>query len=264
MVNLFPLIQDYIPLFFMILIRVAGILAAVPAIGTRSVPLQVRIGLVVGLTVILFPVVSEQLRPLTFSFPQILPVMFTEFMVGMVLGFAIRFVMSAFEIAGELIGVQMGINLMSTLDPVAAAGQTPVVGQFMGLLTMLVFFAIDGHHLMFEALVASFHLVPPLHVHLSGFLVESVLKLGIGMFVLALKVGAPVMTALFIVTLGMGILGRSIPQLNVMLNNVPITIGIGLLVLGLSLPLVGSIAESNIQGLGPTLHGLLILMGQPQ
>ena len=72
------------------------------------------------------------------------------------------------------------------------------------------------------------------------------------------------MTALFIVTLGMGILGRSIPQLNVMLNNVPVTIGIGLLVLGLSLPLVGSIAESNIQALGPTLHGLLILMGQPQ
>jgi flagellar biosynthetic protein FliR len=264
MVNLLPLIQDYIPLFAIILVRVGGILAAMPAIGTRSVPLQVRIGLVVGLTIILFPVVSEQLRPLTVSFPQILPLMFTEFMVGMVLGFAIRFVMSAFEIAGELIGVQMGINLMSTLDPVAAAGQTPVVGQFMGLLTMLVFFAIDGHHLMFEALVASFHLVPPLHVHLTGFLVESVLKLGIGMFVLALKVGAPVMTALFIVTLGMGILGRSIPQLNVMLNNVPVTIGIGLLVLGLSLPLVGSIAESNIRGLGPTLHGLLLFMGQPQ
>ena len=264
MVNLLPLIQDYIPLFAIILVRVGGILAAMPAIGTRSVPLQVRIGLVVGLTIILFPVVSEQLRPLTVSFPQILPLMFTEFMVGMVLGFAIRFVMSAFEIAGELIGVQMGINLMSTLDPVAAAGQTPVVGQFMGLLTMLVFFAIDGHHLMFEALVASFHLVPPLHVHLTGFLVESVLKLGIGMVVLALKVGAPVMTALFIVTLGMGILGRSIPQLNVMLNNVPVTIGIGLLVLGLSLPLVGSIAESNIRGLGPTLHGLLLFMGQPQ
>lgn len=264
MVNLLPLIQDYIPLFSIILIRVGGILAAMPAIGTRSVPLQVRIGLVLGLTLILFPVVSGQLKPLTVSFPQILPLMFTEFMVGMVLGFAVRFVMSAFNIAGELIGVQMGINLMSTLDPIAAAGQTPVVGQFMGLLTMLVFFAIDGHHMMFEALVASFHLAPPLHVHLSGFLVESVLKLGIGMFVLALKVGAPVMTALFIVTLGMGILGRSIPQLNVMLNSVPITIGIGLLVLGLSLPLVGSIAQSNIRGLGPTLHGLLLLMGQPQ
>jgi flagellar biosynthetic protein FliR len=264
MVNLLPLIQDYIPLFWVILIRVAGILVAVPAIGSRTVPLQVRIGLVIGVTVILFPIVSDQVRPLTISFPQILPLLFTELMVGLVLGFAIRFVMSAFEIAGELIGLQMGINLISALDPIQGSGHTPIVGQFMGIMAMLIFFAIDGHHLMFEALVASFQLVPPMHVHFSGLLVETILKLGLGMFVLALKVGAPVMTALFIVTLGMGILGRSIPQLNVMLNNIPITIGVGLLVLGLSLPLFGSIAESNLRGLGPTLHGLLSLMGHSQ
>jgi flagellar biosynthetic protein FliR len=213
--------------------------------------------------VILFPIVSDQIRPLTFSFPQVVPLLFTEFMVGMVLGFAISFVMNAFIIAGELIGIQMGINLISALDPVAG-GQVPILGQFMGLLGMLIFLAIDGHHMMFEALVASFQLVPPMHVHFSGFLVESVLKLGVGMFVLALKVGAPVMTAVFIVTLGMGILGRTIPQLNVMLNNVPITIGVGLLVLGLSLPLFGSLAESNLTGIGPTLQGLLSLMGHPQ
>ena len=263
MVNLLPLIQDYIPLFGVILIRVAGIVVAIPAFSSRTVPLHVRIGLLIGLTVILFPIVSDQIRPLTISFPQIVPLLFTEFMVGMVLGFAISFVMNAFIIAGELIGIQMGINLISALDPIAG-GQVPILGQFMGLLGMLIFLAIDGHHMMFEALVASFQLVPPMHVHFSGFLVESVLKLGVGMFVLALKVGAPVMTAVFIVTLGMGILGRTIPQLNVMLNNVPITIGVGLLVLGLSLPLFGSLAESNLTGIGPTLQGLLSLMGHSQ
>ena len=263
MVNLLPLIQDYIPLFGVILIRVAGIVVAIPAFSSRTVPLHVRIGLLIGLTVILFPIVSDQIRPLTISFPQIVPLLFTEFMVGMVLGFAISFVMNAFIIAGELIGIQMGINLISALDPIAG-GQVPILGQFMGLLGMLIFLAIDGHHMMFEALVASFQLVPPMHVHFSGFLVESVLKLGLGMFVLALKVGAPVMTAVFIVTLGMGILGRTIPQLNVMLNNVPITIGVGLLVLGLSLPLFGSLAESNLRGLGPTLQGLLSIMGHSQ
>ena len=263
MVNLLPLIQDYIPLFGVILIRVAGIVVAIPAFSSRSVPLHVRIGLLIGLTVILFPIVSDQVRPLSLSWPQVVPLLFTEFMVGMVLGFAISFVMNAFIIAGELIGIQMGINLISALDPVAG-GQVPILGQFMGLLGMLIFLAIDGHHMMFEALVASFQLVPPMHVHFSGFRVESVLKLGLGMFVLALKVGAPVMTAVFIVTLGMGILGRTIPQLNVMLNNVPITIGVGLLVLGLSLPLFGSLAESNLTGIGPTLQGLLSLMGHPQ
>ena len=263
MVNLLPLIQDYIPLFGVILIRVAGIVVAIPAFSSRSVPLHVRIGLLIGFTVILFPIVSDQMRPLSLSWPQVVPLLFTEFMVGMVLGFAISFVMNAFIIAGELIGIQMGINLISALDPVAG-GQVPILGQFMGLLGMLIFLAIDGHHMMFEALVASFQLVPPMHVHFSGFLVESVLKLGLGMFVLALKVGAPVMIAVFIVTLAMGILGRTLPQLNVMLNNVPMTIGVGLLVLGLSLPLFGSLAESNLTGIGPTLQGLLSLMGHPQ
>ena len=264
MVNLLPLLQDYLPLFWVILIRVGGILVAIPAIGSRTVPLQVRIGLVVGLTVVLFPIVSDHVHPLTISFPQILPLMFTEFMIGMVLGFAIRFVMTAFEIAGDLIGVQMGINLAGALDPVGSSGSVPIIGQFMGMLGMLVFLAIDGHHMMFEALVASFQLVPPLQFHFSGHLVETILSLGVGMFVLALKIGAPVMSALFIVTLGMGILGRSIPQLNVMLNNVPVTIGVGLLVLGISLPLFGAVAESNLRGLGPTLQGLLFLMGPAQ
>ena len=198
MVNLLPLIQDYIPLFGVILIRVAGIVVAIPAFSSRSVPLHVRIGLVIGLTVILFPIVSDQVQPLSLSWPHVVPLLFTDFMVGMVLGFAISFVMNAFIIAGELVGIQMGINLISALDPIAG-GQVPILGQFMGLLGMLIFLAIDGHHMMFEALVASFQLVPPMHVHFSGFLVESVLKLGLGMFVLALKVGAPVMTAVFIV-----------------------------------------------------------------
>jgi len=263
MVNLLPLLQDYIPLFGVILIRVAGIVVAIPAFSSRSVPLRVRIGLVIGLTVILFPIVSDQVRPLSLSWPQVVPLLFTDFMVGMVLGFAISFVMNAFIIAGELVGIQMGINLISALDPIAG-GQVPILGQFMGLLGMLIFLAIDGHHMMFEALVARFQLVPPMHVHFSGFLVESVLKLGLGMFVLALKVGAPVMIAVFIVTLAMGILGRTLPQLNVMLNNVPMTIGVGLLVLGLSLPLFGSLAESNLRGIGPTLQGLLSIMGHSQ
>ena len=263
MVNLLPLIQDYIPLFGVILIRVAGIVVAIPAFSSRSVPLHVRIGLLIGFTVVLFPIVSDQMRPLSLSWPQVVPLLFTEFMVGMVLGFAISFVMNAFIIAGELVGIQMGINLISALDPIAG-GQVPILGQFMGLLGMLIFLAIDGHHMMFEALVASFQLVPPMHVHFSGFLVESVLKLGLGMFVLALKVGAPVMIAVFIVTLAMGILGRTLPQLNVMLNNVPMTIGVGLLVLGLSLPLFGSLAESNLRGIGPTLQGLLSIMGHSQ
>jgi flagellar biosynthesis protein FliR len=257
-----PLIETYLPLFWVVLVRVAGIFVAIPAMGSRSVPLQVRVGMVIGLTLILIPVVSDQVRPLAISLPQALPLMFSEFLIGVVLGFCIRFVMVAFEVAGELIGLQMGVNLISAIDPIAGV-QIPFLGQFMSMLAFLVFFAIDGHHMMFDALVSSFQLVPPLHVHFSGALVQAVLNLGLGMFLLGLKIGAPVMTALFIVTLAMGILGRTIPQLNVMLNSVPITVSVGLLVLGLSLPLFGTIAQASFEELPSTLRALLVLMGQP-
>jgi len=138
----------------------------------------------------------------------------------------------------------------------------PLLGRFLGLLAFLLFFAIDGHHLMLEALAESFALLPPMTAQLNGAVANALVTLALGMFVLALKVAAPVMTALFVVTFAMGILGRTIPQLNLLLNNVTVTFGVGLLVLGLSLPLLGALAQTSISRLGPTFQGMLVLMGQ--
>ena len=259
--NLIAQFNSQFPLFLVVLVRVAGILAAVPAIGSHAVPPQVRVMLVLGLTLILLPVVGDRVGMSVVSLPQILSLVLTEFLIGLVLGLCLRFVFVAFEMAGELVGIQMGLNLISALDP-AAGMQVPLLGRFMGLLSVLIFFAIDGHHLVMEALVSSFQLLPPLHAHLNGAVVDVVLKLAAGMFILALKVGAPAMTALFVATFAMGILGRSIPQLNVMLNTVPVTVGVGLLVLGFSLPLLGALAQISLTELGPTLRGVLTLMGQ--
>lgn len=258
--NLVLLLEHQVPLFLVVLSRVAGMLAAVPAIGARAVPAQVRIGLVLGLSVILVPVVGDRVRPLDASLAHVLALGFTEFLVGMALGLCVRFVFVAFEMAGELLGVQMGLSLVSVFDPTAGV-QTPLLGRFTGLLAFLIFFAIDGHHAVLEALVSSFQLVPPWGVHLSGTVVDAVLKLSVGMFALALTVAAPVMTALFITTFAMGILGRAIPQLNVMVNTFPVTIGMGLLAMGLSLPLFGTVAQAAFTGVVPTLHGMLALMG---
>lgn len=258
--DLRPLVETQFPLFLVIFLRVAGILAAVPAIGARAVPLQVRIGLVLGLSALLIPIVADRVRLPDFSLPSILSLGFTEFLVGAAMGLCIRFVFVAFEIAGETISLQMGLSIINVIDPMAGTS-VPLLSRFMGLLASLIFFAIDGHHMVLEALVQSFQLVPPLDVHLSGAVGEAVLKKALGMFVLALTVASPVMTALFVTTLAMGMLGRTIPQLNVMVNTVPVSIGVGLLALGLSMPLFGSLVQSGFQEIGPTLHDLLRLMG---
>lgn len=258
--NLRPLVEAQFPLFLVIVLRVAGILAAVPAIGARAVPIRVRIGLVLGLSALLIPIVADRIRLPDFSLPSILSLGFTEFLIGTAMGLCIRFVFVAFEIAGEVISLQMGLSIISVLDPMAGT-QVPLLSNFMGLLASLIYFAIDGHHVVLEALVQSFQLVPPLDVHLSGAVGEAVLKKALGMFVLALTVASPVMTALFISTFAMGMLGRTLPQLNVMMSNVPVSIGVGLLALGLSMPLLGTVAQSGFSEIGPTLVGLLTLMG---
>src|SRR5438034_4926472 len=102
MVNLLPLIQDYIPLFGVILIRVAGIVVAIPAFSSRNVPLHVRIGLLIGFTVILFPIVSDQFRLLVFSCHQFLRCLLPDSWLGLVLGLAIAFVITPFSIRGDL------------------------------------------------------------------------------------------------------------------------------------------------------------------
>jgi flagellar biosynthetic protein FliR len=259
--NLRPLVETHFPLFLVIVLRVAGILAAVPAIGARSVPMKVRIGLVIGISALLIPIVADRVRLPEFSLPSLLSVGFTEFLVGTAMGLCIRFVFVAFEIAGEVISLQMGLSIISVIDPLAGT-QVPLLSNFMGMLASLIYFAIDGHHVVLEALVQSFQLVPPMEVHLSGAVGEAVLKKALGMFVLALTVASPVMTALFITTFAMGMLGRTLPQLNVMMSNVPVSIGVGLLALGLSLPLVGTVAQSSFLEIGSTLRGMLTLMGQ--
>lgn len=259
-VNLLPFFEGQFHVFLIILLRVAGILSVIPAIGTRSVPAQVKIGLVIGLSAILMPVVGAGLGSVTVSPATLVPLIFTEFLVGLVLGLCVRFVFVAFEMAGELLGTQMGINIAGVLDPMADAS-LPLLGRFFGLLALLVFFAIDGHHILLAALTESFRLVPPLSAHLSGAVMEAVMQLAVGMFMLALKIAAPVMTALFVVTFAMGILGRTIPQFNVLLNNVTVTVAVGLLVLGLSLPMLGGAAQASIGRIGSTLEGLLALLG---
>lgn len=256
-----PFAAGQVPAFLVVLLRIAGILAAVPAIGSRTVPVQVRIGLVLGLSVILMPVVGSRIGAIEASTDTLLRLVVTEFLVGMALGLCVRFVFAAFEMAGEVLGIQMGISIASVLDPMSGA-PLPLLGRFLGLLAFLLFFAMDGHHLMLEALAESFSLLPPLTAQFNGAVANALVMLALGMFVLALKVAAPVMAALFVVTFAMGILGRTIPQLNLLLNNVTVTFGVGLLVLGLSLPLLGALAQTSIAGLGSTFRGMLVLMGQ--
>jgi flagellar biosynthetic protein FliR len=139
--------------------------------------------------------------------------------------------------------------------------QTPVFGQLMTVLATLLYFQVDGHLLVLLALGSSFQLIPPFGAHLSAPLLPDVTGLIQRTYETGLKLAFPVMAATFLVHLTMGVLGRLVPQMNILLTSFPITISIGLLVLGLGLPFIALVFQDSVLGMEAVLWGLLQELG---
>lgn len=243
-----------------ILVRVAGILAAFPVLGSRVVPLQVKVGLMITIGLILMPIVTVPMMP---DDPYLTGVgLVSEFVIGMALGLASRIVFGGIELAGEVVGHQMGLAVVQLFDPTAQA-QVPLISHFQTLLASLVFLSMNAHFIVVEAIANSFDLVPPFGAGLSASLAEDVLRYSQGMFVLALKIAAPVMATMLLINLLMAILGRTVSQLNVFILSFPITISIGFLVMGAAMPLTTGLYQYEFQNLAGAFTKILTSLGAP-
>ena len=241
-----------------VVVRVSGILAAFPVLGSRVVPNQVKVGLVLMLGLILLPFVRVPALPedaylLTAGLAS-------EFMVGTALGLASRIVFSGIELAGELMGQQMGLGVVQLFDPTAQQ-QVPLISHFQTLLASMVFLSMNAHFMIVEAVASSFDLVPPFMAELSAPVAEDVLRLSQGMFVIALKLSAPVLATMLLINLLMAILGRTVSQLNVFILSFPVTIMVGFLVMGAALPFTVGIFQDEFERLGGTLGQVMALLG---
>lgn len=242
-----------------ILVRVSGIFAAFPVLGSRVVPLQVKVGLVLTIGLVLMPIVKTPLMP---DDPYLAGVgLASEFIIGLALGLASRILFSGIELAGEVMGHQMGLAVVQLFDPTAQA-QVPLISHFQTLLASLVFLSINAHFMVVEAIANSFELVPPFTATLPASLAEDVLRYSQGMFVLALKLSAPVMATMLLINLLMAILGRTVSQLNVFILSFPITIMVGFLIMGAAMPLTIGVYQEEFHNLGGVLGKIMELLGK--
>ena len=240
-----------------ILIRVSGILAAWPVLGSRTIPLQVKTGLALMLGLVLLPIV--RLPSLPEDPFKIGAAMGGEFLIGMVIGLAVRCLFAGIELAGELIGNQMGLGVVQLFDP-TQTHHVPLISHFQTVLASLVFLSLNAHVLIVRAIAESFDFIPPFGARVSSALLEDVLGISKGLFVVALKLAAPVLAVVLLVNLGMAIMGRSIPQMNVFALSFPITIVAGFLILGAALPYAVGLFESEYGRLAETIHELLRIL----
>jgi flagellar biosynthetic protein FliR len=216
------------------MVRVAAVLFMMPVLNSKNIPVLLKMGLTLTVSMILWPLVKVQAPsdPYIFGFYMV-----AEFMIGFLLGFAMRLVFTGVQLAGELAGFQMGLSMANVVDPQSGM-DTSLISQFHYLLGLLLFLSIDGHHWFFRALVQSFQVLSPGEFVIKEGLYQYVLNLSGKMFVIALKMVAPVMAILFLVQIALGIIARVVPQVNILVSSFPLTICLGLIFLGLSLELL--------------------------
>ncbi len=247
--------------FALVLVRTGGILSAFPIIGGRMVPMRIRAAMVLAVTLAFWPLVAPALQPDWLEPVKLTIGLTTELFIGLFLGFATRLLMAAVEIAGSIMGFQLGFGVAVQLDPVTQV-EVPVLGSFLVMIASLLYFVVDGHHMLLLALGSSFALIPPLGAQFhSPLLVDSVDLLQRA-FDLGIKLAMPLIAMTFLIYLVLGILGRVMPQMNVLFLGFPLTISVGLLVLGFGLPLFSSLFQQTILELEGVLVGLLEEMGR--
>jgi flagellar biosynthetic protein FliR len=168
--------------------------------------------------------------------------------------------MAGIQMAGQVSGFQMGLAIANIMDP-ATSMQTPILAQAFNLMAMLIFLAIDAHHWFFRAMVDSFAIIPPFQFVLSASFVGYLMQTAGTMFVIALKIGAPVIVVLILTSVSFGLMARTVPQMNIFIVAMPLKIIVGLLFVVFSLPYLQPYLRELFDGFGVGLVPLLRLMG---
>jgi flagellar biosynthetic protein FliR len=215
------------------LARILALIASSPILGNKQVPARVKIGLAVMLTLIIAPTLNDLPQVAVGSAAGLL-ILIQQIIIGIAMGFTLRLIFTAVEMSGELAGLQMGLGFASFYDPLNASF-TPIIAQFMGVFAALVFLSLNGHLYMLAGLAESFQTLPIGNM-MSDKGIYALVSWGGSIFAFALQLCLPLLAALLITNLALGILTRAAPQLNLFAVGFPITLAIGLFVLALSMP----------------------------
>jgi len=222
--------------FALIFLRIIAFVIAWPIFGTNTVPIPIKVLLALVLTVVIFPTASFQNVELVKINDQLIMLAFREIVIGLFLGFMLKFFFFSISVAGELMGVSSGLASAQLFNP-AMGTQSNVMEQAHLVIATLFLLAMNGHHLFIQGLAKSFELVPvtALGMRYEGFATLSLMVQEA--FLIGVKMAAPMIVAIFVTNLTMGLLGRAVPQMNVMVTSFQVTILVSILVFIISMPL---------------------------
>jgi flagellar biosynthetic protein FliR len=243
----------------LIFLRVAAIVFSAPVLDTATIPVLFKAGLAFAVSILLLPVVDALVTVKGLSLMTFVIGVFSEIAIGVTIGLSVKLLFTGIQLAGQIVGFQMGVAMANVVDP-ASSSQIPILAQLYNLTAMLVFLAINAHHMFFTALVDSYRVLPPLSIPISPQLVDMMMRLAANMFVVAIKVGAPLIAVMLVVSVGLGLVARTVPQMHIFIVAMPLKIVIGLVFMMIVAPYLTAYLIDMFASYRVTLIDLIKLM----
>ncbi|RDW19496.1 flagellar type III secretion system protein FliR [Oceanobacillus arenosus] len=248
-----------LPVFLLIFVRVMAFFVTMPLFSYRTIPMQFKIGFSFFLALTMFYTVDSSMITIDGMF---LFLLMKEAIVGLFIGLIAFIILSAIQVAGGLIDFQMGFAIANVMDPQTGA-QSPISGQFLYIISLLFLLSVDGHHLIIDGIYNSYQFIPleafiPFeNKSIADFVIQSFNN----MFLIAFQIAIPIVGCLFLVDIALGIIARTVPQLNVFVVGLPLKIIVSFVAIVIFLSLYMSLAQYLFDTMFKAMRGLMQLFG---
>jgi flagellar biosynthetic protein FliR len=246
-------------IFLMLLARCSAIFLITPIFGRRNLPAVFKIGLAFIISIILVNVV-EAPQTMYGSFIEIAGFIIKEVIIGLIIGFVTYVIFASIYFAGQIIDMKTGFGIVNVLDPQTNT-QVPIIGNFLYIFTLVAFITIDGHHMMLSALVRSFQIVPVGKLQITVEAVNVFAEIMMDTFIIGFKISAPVIAAILLTDVALGILAKTMPQMNVFMVGMPLKILVGIFTLMIMIPVFSTVIEALLRNMADSIYKILLHLG---
>lgn len=235
---IFKILYNKYEVFLLVFTRVSGIFIISPFFSSQNIPNILKIGFSFILSVLLSLILDIKI---SLEGTNFVALMAKELMVGLIIGFIAYMFFTIFYIMGQLIDMKIGFGMVNVMDPQHKV-QVPLMGNFYYILAFLILFSIDGHHMIIKAVVDSYELVPIGKFTFNEEITFSLINILSKTFTMGFRLAAPIIAIILMMDLLLGILARTIPQMNVFVVGMPLKILVGLLIISVSIPIFYTIS----------------------
>ncbi|WP_204551854.1 flagellar biosynthetic protein FliR [Bacillus ectoiniformans] len=255
--------EDLLPkisVFILIVARVSAFFVTMPFFSYRTIPAMHRLGFALVLSWTMYYTMDVAAFEINGEFFLLI---IKEALVGLLIGFVAYMIVAAIQIAGGFIDFQMGFAIANVIDPQTGT-QSPLMGQYLYMMSLLLLLSLNGHHLILDGIFYSYQFIPMEQAFISfgdGQMLDYIAKAFNSMFIIAFQMAMPVVATLFLVDVALGIVARTVPQLNIFVVGFPIKIAVSFIVLFVVMGVILTVVQQLFEMMLYTMRDVMTLMG---